>query len=288
MANTKEIKRRIRSVKNIGQVTKAVQLVSAVKMKKAQAQLQNASAYNAEIRKIFHALWRQIDPSLVAQYLGEEKKEKTIALVIIAPTKGLAGAINTNLARSTLDYTRSLKEEGGKKINFKLITVEKKSKDFAPRLGYDILADFEKLSSVPSFADTAPIAQILMDEFSKKTIDEVHIVYTKFVSTFIQKATAEKIFPVIEEHDEEEIETASNYEPSADQILTNFLPLYIKTEIYHGILEAMASEHSARMIAMQNATDNAKSLRDQLVLEYNKTRQAAVTQEILEIVSSEI
>lgn len=318
MADKKEIKRRIKSVKNIGQITKALQMVSAVKMRKAQAALLSSNDYFQMMENIFSTLLLDIGKDDIAEVFTRNKKgnNKNIALIVVSPSKGFAGALLSNLTKKTIEFIekrtahhpyensefiifkeleediKELNNEEEEKIDISLVTVEKKSRDFAVKLSKNVIADFPRLSVPPTFEDVIPMSEIMLKGFNGGEFDEVYVVYTHFLNTFSQKAVVKKILPFDLESKYKQIqETKLNlpwfsYSMDKIELFKVFYPIFIETVLYHSVLDAVAAEHSARMIAMKNATDNATDLRKQLTLEYNQKRQAAITQEIAEITSA--
>lgn len=317
MANKKELKRKIKSVKNIGQVTKALEMVSAVKMRKAQLALKNATPYALLMEDMFdnfvHDLGEeQVKELLLSTQKKDTDKKENITIILISASRGFAGSLISNLSKKALELIekRSLdtpfsieeffvfndttdqkqKKEQDAKVDIKLITVEKKSHDFSKHVPNEVIADFPKLSNPVVFEDILPIANIILNGYLNGSMQEVYIVYTHFYSTFSQKAVIQRLFPFNFASKKEE--NGSGQEPwytySTDQnsLFLEFYPVFIETLLFHSVLDAVAAEHSARMIAMKNATDNAIDLRKQYTFEYNQRRQAGITQEIAEITSA--
>lgn len=279
MATVREIKRRMRSIKNISQITKAVQMVAALKMRKAQDQALRGQPYSEKMQQMLKHLASRIDPSfhpLLKRKIDETKKT---CVLFLTPNKGLCGGLLTDLAKVILDLTE-------KKTEIGFLLVGKKGREILANLGQEVLADFPDLPDQPLFAETIPISKMIIEGFTKEEFGKVLAVYPHFVNTLVQQALVKQILPI-----EEELETGvvSGYilfEPNPEVILNQLLPFYIEFLIYHLILESIASEHSARMRAMKNATDNALEILSDLTFTYNQARQAAITREMAEITSA--
>lgn len=272
MASTRELRRRIKSVKNTSQITKAMQMVAATKMRRAQNQAVNGRPYSDNLMKSLNRLLPGIEDETHPLLSGNDSK--TAGIVVLTTDKGLVGALNTNIFRLTLaSHTTS--------GNVFYYTVGKKGRSFIARTGKDLKADFEN-SDVITFRQAKQLAKLVMTDFLAKEVGEVFIVYPEFVSTLRQEAKRVKVLPV-----ELESITGSTaeflIEPSADELLEELLIHFVEIRIYQALFETKASEHSARMVAMKNATDNAKDLIEDLQLTYNQTRQNSITREILEI-----
>lgn len=313
MSNTKEIKRRIKAAKNIGQITKAMQMVSAVKMKKSQARLKNSFPYFESITEIFHNLVIDLGEEAINDIYSKElkkNKKRNIYLIVISPSKGLAGGLFSNLTKKTIEFIEKSKKdteytndefvifsneektnEYSKNINIKLLTIEKKSKELVAHLEEEVIADFSSLHVPPTFEDILPLSSIIRNDYLKERTNEVYVVYTHFLNTFSQKAVIKRLFPfnmsqIKESKKDEKNQNWYTYSTNKIEFYKKFTSIYIDVMLYQTVLNAVASEHSARMIAMKNATDNAKELKKELTLEYNQKRQASITQEIAEITSA--
>jgi F-type H+-transporting ATPase subunit gamma len=290
MANVRELKRRIRSVRNISQVTRAMQMVAASKMRRAQEQVLATRPYTAKAWEILLHLAAQRDSGQVMHPLLTRRDPIVrTGIVLITSDKGLCGAYNTNIIRATLRFIRDLEESPH------LITVGRRGRDFMIRHGGHVVAEFSDLPDRPSVLDVTPIARTAIDDYLAGNFDEVYLAYTDFINTLHQEPTIRRVLPIIPE------EIASSvmreyigdvthhlpgefiYEPSAEAILATVLPRFTELQVYQAILEALASEHSARMVAMRNATDNANELIDDLTLSYYRARQEAITREMLDI-----
>ena len=276
---TKLIKRRIKSAKNIAQITKAMQMVAASKMKRAQNLAVQSKPFAEKIYQATSRLAERTDSSKHRLLKRHETIKKALA-VVITTNKGLCGSLNTNLLRA-LDKWKNNK---GFKLDF--ATVGKKGQSYAASSEGGLLADFS--DQVP-FADNIPaLVKLATRAFLKNRYQEIWLVYNDFVNALKQKPKFRKILPIEEIKKEEVLQEKFEYllEPSAKEILNSLLPFYLETQVRDAILEAEASEHSARMIAMKNATENANVLMDNLTLEYNKLRQQSITSEIADIATA--
>src|SRR3989344_7765469 len=288
MANTRELRRRIKSVKNTAQITKAMQMVAATKMKRAQNQAISGRPYSDTLNDSLASLLPKVDPA--AHPLLSPNEANTSAMVILSTNKALCGALNTNLFRG---ISASHLSSG----NVKFFSVGLKAKNFVIQNNFTLEGDFEN-TEVVMFNRAKKIADLVIQAYLEKVIGEVYLAYPHFVSTLRQEPRIVKLLPISEDHLRGEGSLISNahlggdavseflFEPNADQLLDFVLTHQVETQIYQALLETKASEHSARMMAMQNATDNAKDLVESLTLTYNKTRQDAITAELLEITSA--
>lgn len=298
MANTRELRRRIKSIKNTSQITKAMQMVAATKMRRAQNQATSGRPYSENLSDALARLLPRID--LKAHPLLSGNDSKTAGVVLLSTDKGLVGALNTNLIRIVASHSSS--------GNVVYYTIGRKGRSFVARTGKDLKADFENLDTV-TFRQAKQLGRLLIDSFKMGEIGEAYLVYPQFVSTLRQEPRKVKLLPIdLEsvipanagiqlEKSRSELDSRLRgndgnkeflFEPNADLLLDYLLVHHIEEQIYQALLETKASEHSARMIAMQNATDNAKELVQDLTLTYNQTRQASITTELLEITTAQI
>lgn len=282
MSSTKELRGRIRSIKNTSKITKAMELVSAAKMRKAQEKAVSGRAYSSLTSKVLDNIASSVDPN-IHPLLNREEKNKE-AILLVTTNRGLCGALNTNLFKKALGFESE--------ISF--ISIGKKGQVFAAKSGKTLEADFELIEK-PTLEEARAISQFLTESFLSKQFDRIHVLYTSFQSTLKQEAIIKQILPIIDidtlEQISEKQDSSSDeylFEPSADQVLETILPHYILMEVYQVLLEASASEHSARMVAMKNASDNASDLVDDLTLAYNQVRQASITNEILDIATAAV
>jgi len=276
MASQREIRRRIGAVRNIRQATRAMQFVAASKLKRAQDSAVAARPYAEKIDEVLSDLAAVLgdeDHPLLAHREGGARW-----LLLFTTDRGFAGALNTNAIRAAQREV----VEGGNEI--RLVTVGRKGRDAMRRFRVPLEATFEGFGDRPTFADVLPTARLVSDAFIAGTVSRVDLVYSTFVSTLVQRARVEQLLPVEPTEDLEGIPGRQFiFEPSAGAVLQQLLPRYVATRIYRAVLENLASEQSARMIAMKNATDNAGELIDDLTLTYNKVRQANITREMIEI-----
>ncbi len=276
MANLRDIRRRIKSVKNTAQITRAMQLVAAAKMKKAQDQALAGREYSLKLNGVLQDISESFGE---ASHALLEKREGSRELVLIISTdKGLCGPINTNLARA-------IRSQASPDAHY--VTVGRKLRLMMEKLGRTVVADFSVKDPVP-FADARSIAALLSRHFTDGNYDKVSIAFTRFVNTLSQTPEIVQLLPVIPPTDHGDATDTDDFlfEPSPADVLTAILPLYINFRVFQTLLEARASEHSARMVAMKAATDNAKKFIKELTLEYNKLRQGAITSELLEITTA--
>jgi len=282
LATLRAIQRRIKSVRNISQVTRAMEMVSASKMRRAQQATLASRAYAEKSWEVLRYVAAQPGRGKMLHPLLEERAQiKNITLVLITSDRGLCGAYNMNIIRPALDFMNKHSERNA----VRLITIGRRGRDIAARLGKDIIAEFTGLSEKPSILDVGPIAKIAIDEFTTGRADQVHIAYTDFVNVVVQKPTIKQLLPLHAPQEKTQgLSAVYLYEPDPETILASVLPRFTELQIYQAILEANASEHSARMVAMRNATDSAQELIGDLSLAYNKARQWNITKEILDIV----
>jgi len=291
MASVREIKRRITSVKNIGQVTKALEAVSASKARRAQKQAENSRDYTQGAWEVLVNLAGQ--PGGIEHPLMTVHEEvETVLMVLITSDRGLAGAYNLNIIRAAEDFVQQTLGD----VHIKWLTVGRKGRDYLARRNRDIIAEFSDLPSELSIRDIIATGDIMVEEFVSGNVQQVFVGYTDFVNVLTQRPRIINLLPlkpfekmVASDYFKAEPEqTVINreylYEPAASEIVDTIVPRFNALQVYQSILEAVASEHSARMVAMQNASKNADELVESLTLEYNKARQTMITSEILDIV----
>lgn len=282
MASRQQIKRRITSVKNTKQITRAMQMVAASKLRRAQEAAVGPREYARLAREILTHLKSLGTDSSRGGMLFEQRPVKRRMIVMIASDKGLAGAYNSNVIRQTI---RELVEDDKKHVKTSLIAVGKQAANAAARLSkQDVIAVYQNLPDKPSAAELRPLLNTIIDQFVDKKVDAVDVIYTKFVSTIRQEVAVQPMLPAGFEDEEVSSDVASaEIEPSVEELLDAATIRLIEAQLYQIILEAYASEHSMRMLAMKNATDNASDIVEDLTLEFNTARQAAITQELAEI-----
>ncbi|MCU0463895.1 MAG: ATP synthase F1 subunit gamma [Anaerolineae bacterium] len=292
MASARDIKKRIRSVKNIGQITKALEAVSASRVRKAQARVLASRAYAEKAWEILLNLQAATQSSGAAHPLLTKRTDvKAVMIVLVTSDRGLAGAFNSNIMRASMRFAKRL----GKPVRW--VTVGRKGRDSLIRAKENVVAQFQ-LSNEPTAMELTPVARLAIDEFLSGTVDDVFVAYTDFVNTLTQRPAVLGWLPLIPRDMEDAVAsefikdvpaiTAGKmdyeFEPNPQAILDEIVPRFTELQLYQAVLESQASEHSARMVAMQNASGNAATLVDGLTLIYNKARQSAITSEILDIV----
>jgi F-type H+-transporting ATPase subunit gamma len=278
MATIRQIRRRIRSITNTAKITKAMELVAASKMRRAQQRALAARPYAERMRgTLADLVTRDIKGDPVHPLL-EVRPVERVLLLQLTPDRGLCGGLNTHMNR----YAASLALEQEAEVS--LVCVGRKGRDFFARSGYPLVAEFTELGDYPEMADVLPIARMVMDEFRRGAADRVHLVFPLFVNTVTQTPTARLILPAEPPEAEEVPDLDYIYEPSPETVLGELLPRYVEMQVYEAILESSASEQSARMVAMRNATDAANEMIEELTLIYNKARQEQITKELLDIV----
>jgi F-type H+-transporting ATPase subunit gamma len=286
MASTREIRRRIRSVKNVGQITRAVQLVASTKMRRAQDRAAASRPYSEQLIKLLSRLAAEARDE--DQPLMRTRTVRNAAIVLISPDRGLAGALPSNLNRRAGQLALELRQKAGAaNVGVSFIAVGRKGRDWVVRSRQPLIAEFTALGDQPSLANVRAIARTITDAYLAEQVDQVHLVYPRFVSNAVQTPTALQLLPV-EPPDQAAVAGPTPqyiFEPDAATIFGELLPRYIETQIYQPLLESIASFYSAQMVAMKNATDNANELVGDLTLTYNKVRQTAITTQILEIVA---
>lgn len=287
MANTREIRRRIRSVSNIAQVTKAMEAVSAAKMRKAQAQVLATRPYAEQAREVLSYIARLPSLEVDLNPLIEPRAEvKRVGVLLVTADRGLAGGFNANVIRHAARFMRDTRNAGRE---VEVVTVGRKGRDWLLRYDPVIHGEFSGLPDSPTTNDAGPVAQLLIDDFLSGHFDEVMMVYTDFVNTVRQDPVTQKLLP-IEPVDEPSTTMAPEYifEPSAEAVLNQALYAFTEVQVLQAIYESLASEHSARMVAMRNATDAANELIDTLTLTYNKARQESITNELMDIIGGSV
>jgi F-type H+-transporting ATPase subunit gamma len=293
MASAREIKKRIRSVKNISQITRALEAVSASRVRRAQARVLASRAYAQKAWEILLNVQSTATVGIPLHPLLTAREDvKQVMIVLITSDRGLAAAYNTNIIRVAQRFAERL----GKPVRY--VTIGRKGRDSMVRQRANIIAEFSNLPSEPKIADISPITRLAIDEFLSGTVDDVFIAYTDFVNTLTQRPRVLRWLPLMPYETEDKIaaellkdvprvsQNRADYEfePDASAILEEIVPRFTELQLYQALLESLASEHSARMVAMRNASDNAGQLIEDLTLVYNKARQSAITSEILDIV----
>jgi len=278
MANLKELRSRITSVSSTMQITSAMKMVSAAKLNKAQMAITAMRPYADKLTELLQSLSASLEGDSASAY-AEQREVNKVLIVAVASNRGLAGAFNSNIIKAV----RSLYENeyAGKQVDF--YTIGKKVNDVVSKT-HTVVANKNEVFDDLTFANVAAIAEELMEKFTNGSYDKIVVVYNKFRNAASQDVTTEQFLPILPVENAAATNADYIFEPSKEEIVEQLIPKSLKTQLYKAIRDSFASEHGARMTAMHKATDNATELRDSLKLSYNKARQAAITNEILEIV----
>ena len=280
MASMRDIKRRRESIQSTGQITKAMKLVSTVKLQKAKNKAENTKPYFEHMYKAVNSMLRK-SGNILHPYLQSGSSEKK-GIIMVTSNRGLAGGYNSNIIKMVMN-------SGISKEDAVIYAVGKKGRDALARRGYTIAADYSEAMDEPVFNDATSIGRRVLEDFAEGRIGEIYLVYTEFKNTVTHIPTWLKLLPVVVTEEEEESEadklTLMNYEPEAEEALDLIIPKYINSLIYGGLMQSFASENGARMQAMDSATTNAEEMISDLELSYNRARQGAITQELTEIIA---
>jgi len=277
LASAQQLKRRIKSVDNTAKITKAMSMIAASKMSRAQEMAVKSRPYSERMMSLLSDLAAQPQfeddphPLLTARDINK------IGVIVITPDRGLTGGLNTAVNRFAAQHILQSGNEA------EVVAVGKKARDFFARTSY-LKSVFTDIGDRPSLDVVIPIAKVMVDEYLEGNIDAVYVIYSKYINTTVQNPELITILPVQPAELENKDKVGYIYEPDSNEVLNNLVPRYIEMEIYHSILESIASEQSARMVAMRNATDNALEMKSDLTLEMNKVRQESITSELLDIV----
>jgi F-type H+-transporting ATPase subunit gamma len=285
MASAREMRMRIRSVKNISQVTRALEAVSASKVRKAMAAVSATRAYASKAWQVLTHIARQPGRENLHPLLTRRPEVRNVLVLVVSGDRGLAGAYNTNVIRYVAQRF------GASETPMRYIAIGRKGRDMLMRRRRQVIAEFSNLPAAPSFADVSAIGRMAVDEFLKGEADEVYLIYTHFINMAMQEAVLKKLLPLevsdetgrVEAYEHKHLTAAYIYEPAESEILDEIVPRFTALQVYQAILESLASEHAARMVAMRNATDNALELVGDLQLQYNKARQQTITNDLLDI-----
>jgi F-type H+-transporting ATPase subunit gamma len=280
MANAKEIRTQIKSIRNTGKITKAMEMVAAAKMRKAQERMAASRPYAEKIRTVIGHLM-QARPDYRHPFMIT-REAKRVGYIIVSTDRGLCGGLNANLFRHTLREMREWQQRGAE---VEVCLIGRKAAQFFKRLNLNIVASIQDLGDIPHVRDLVGAIQVMLNEYSEGNLDRLFLVHNVFVNTMSQKPTTVTLLPAQTE-DASELQKHWDYiyEPSSMELIEGVLARYIESQVYRGAVENVACEMAARMVAMKSATDNAGKLIDGLQLAYNKARQAAITQELAEIV----
>ncbi|MBL1220845.1 ATP synthase F1 subunit gamma [Chryseobacterium sp. L7] len=279
MANLKEIRGRISSISSTMQITRAMKMVSAAKLKKAQDAIVMLRPYSEKLQELIQNVNSSSDPDQISVY-AQKREVKRVLFIAVTSNRGLAGAFNSSIVKEL-----NIQFQNNSQYDVEVLSIGKKAFD-AVRKTRKVYANESSVFDNLNFDAVAHVSEGVMTSFREGKFDEVYLIYNKFVNAATQEVTTEQLLPIsMPETTEPQVETDYIFEPNRTEILDNLIPKSIKTQVFKAILDSVASEHGARMTAMHKATDNAQSLKNDLVIFYNKARQAAITNEILEIVS---
>ena len=284
MANLKEVKNRIATVKSTQQITRAMKMVAASKLRRAQDRLLQMRPYAQTLSGLLANISSNLSEDNVSEY-AQSRDVKNVMLVVFSSDRGLCGAFNANLFRNTRQFISKEYEFYERNERLSVMTVGQKAFDYYKRRGYDLRSDYKDLFSDPSFAHVRQGAEYVMEQFREGKVDKVILVYNQFKNVATQIPTFEQLLPVEANTEEESANIDYIYEPSEEFVVEELIPQSLKVQFYKAFLESNAAEQGARMTAMDQATENAGDLLKDLKLTYNRTRQAAITREILEIVA---
>ncbi len=289
MASSRDIKKRIKGVKNIQQITRTMEMVAAAKLRRAQIAAKNAKPYADKLNAMMHNIGASVGN--IQHPLLKDRPVKKAALVVVSSNKGLCGAFNPNVMRRVEEYIKKHPD-----VEYSIFCVGKKGKDFFSRRGYNVVKSFLPSEKELELSLVIELAGHLSKGFENEDYDQVQVFYSRFVSPMIQRPTSLTVIPFTkpeeteeEEEEREKSEAVANsdylFEPEPEELMWELIPKYIEFQLYNAMAQSQAGEHASRLIAMKNATDNAKDVIKSLTMSYNKARQAAITKEILEIVS---
>jgi len=282
MANLKEIKKRIGSVKNTQQITKAMKMVSAAKLRRAQDAVVAARPYSNKMKEVLASISAR--DTETSHPLLEQREKRNALVLLITADRGLCGGFNSNVAKAA---TRFVQQQTDDYAEYTLRIVGKKGNDLLKRR-QDLTIDkvYENITGSVTYATASLLGQEIVEDYESESYDAVYIIYNQFHSAINQEVTINQLLPIAPEESQEDSYVADYiYEPSCEKVLHSILPKYVEVQIFEALLESVASEHGARMSSMDSATKNASEMIDKLTLQYNRARQAAITKELMEIVS---
>jgi len=283
MASGKEIRTKIKSIQNTQKITRAMEMVAASKMRKAQDRMAASRPYSDKMRQVIHHL-AYANTEYKHAYLEQRTEVKRVAYIIISTDRGLCGGLNNNLFKAVLGNMKSWREQGAE---VEYCTVGTKALAFFKRLKGNIVSQTSHLGDAPTLTDLIGTIKVMLDSYSEGKIDRLYVAFNEFVNTMTQSPRVDQLLPVTAFDEDKELKHHWDYiyEPDSKAVLDGLLTRYIESLVYQGVTENIACEMAARMVAMKAASDNAGNLIDELQLVYNKARQAAITQEISEIVA---
>lgn len=283
MPSVRDLRTRIRSVGNTSKVTNAMSLIAASKMRRAQTAVTQGRPYAEKIQEVIgHLAAQPGEDGTAAHPLLQARPVQRVGILVVSPDRGLCGGLHGNLNRRVAQFILDQPAPA------RIIAVGRKGRDFMLRYGQDVQAVFTDMGERPVLADTTPISHMLIDGYTEGELDEVYLAYTKYVSTMSQTAVVEKLLPITPAELTAGERVGYIYEPDNLTVLGSLLPRFVEMEVYHALLESIASEQSARMVAMRAATDNANELLDDLTLVMNKLRQDSITNELLDLVGGQV
>ena len=283
MPSVRQLRRRIRSVENTAKITKAMSMIAASKMRRAQEMALQSRPYAEDMRNLLADLAAQPAPD-DEEYIHpllRSREIKRAEIVVITPDRGLTGGLHSRINRVVAEF---ILERQKMDIETSVIAVGRKGRDFLVRTGQDVRAVISDIGDRPELEDVRPIATLVNDAYSEERVDAVYLAYADFVSTVTQRPIVQPLLPVVPAELDDKDMVGYIYEPDPLTVMAALLPRFVDMQVYHAVLESVASEQSARMVAMRNATDNANDMVDDLTLEMNKARQESITSELLDIV----
>jgi F-type H+-transporting ATPase subunit gamma len=282
MPSVRDIRLRVRSVENTSKVTNAMSLIAASKMRRAQNAVTQGRPFAEKIQEVIAHLAAQPSEETTAHPLLRSRPVQRIGVLVVSPDRGLCGGMHANLNRRVGQFILDQPAPA------RVIVVGRKGRDFMVRTGQDVKAVFTDLGERPVLADTTAISRMVVDSYVEEEMDEVYLAYTKYVTVMTQTPVVERLLPVTPAELTAQERVGYIYEPDNLMVLGSLLPRFVEMEVYHALLESIASEQSARMVAMRSATDNANSLADDLRIVMNKLRQDSITNELLDLVGGQI
>ena len=286
MASLKEIRKRISSVKSTRQITSAMKMVAAARLRKAQDRIVKLRPYASKLHELLIAINKRIEESENEQVYGRVSDNEKVLLIVVTSNRGLCGSFNMNVIKETVRIIDERYSDQYNKKNLWLMTIGKKAWDYFRKKDFQILDNHSSIFDDLTFENTSVIAEKVMKAFVEKDFDRIEFVYNKFKNAAVQDLSNETFLPVETESEDEDFSTGEYiFEPSKEEIITELIPKTLKIQFYRTLLDSYVAEHGARMTAMHMATDNATELLRDMNLEYNKARQASITNEILEVVS---
>ena len=282
MASGKEIRSKIKSVQNTQKITRAMEMVAASKMRKAQDRMSATRPYAQNIRRVIGHL-AMAHPEYTHDYM-REREVKRVGIIVVSTDRGLCGGLNTNMFKAGVTELRKWKDKG---VDVDICSIGSKGLSFFKRVGGKIVAETSSLGDAPRLDELLGTVKVMLDAYDNGEIDRLFVVYNQFVNTMTQKPTVEQLLPIKGSEDDKDLEYHWDYiyEPEAPEVLGQLLMRYVESLVYQGVVENIACEQAARMVAMKAASDNAGNLIGELKLAYNKARQASITQELSEIVA---